>query len=251
VLTLEGKAALITGAGRGIGRATALLFGRLGARVAVNYVRDAAAAEATASEIRAAGGDAAALQADVSDHDAAGRLVDAAVERFGGLDILVVNHGIWKRGGPVHEMTPEAWDETLRVNLRGAYSVCHHAAKVMIPRRSGVIVLLASTSGQRGEASYSHYSATKGALLSFTKSLAAELAPHGIRVSGVAPGWVMTDMSRNALAANPASAYAAIPLGRVATPEEIAGPIAFLASDLASYLHGEILCVNGGAVMAE
>ncbi|HSF03317.1 MAG TPA: SDR family oxidoreductase, partial [Solirubrobacterales bacterium] len=131
-------------------------------------------------------------------------------------------------------------------------SVCHHAARVMMPQRRGAIVLIASTSGQRGEAHYAHYSASKGALLSFTRSLAAELAPHGIRVNAVAPGWVMTDMSRAALEAEvgPRS-FESIPLGRAAQPEEIAGPVAFLASDLASYLYGEILCVNGGAVMAD
>ncbi len=216
----------------------------------MNYARDASAAEATLLAIRERGGEAVAIQADVSDHDAAGRLVAATVERFSALDILVVNHGIWK-GASIDSMTPDQWDEVVNVNLRGAYSICHHAAKVMIPQRRGTMVLLASTSGQRGEAGYSQYSASKGAMLSFTKSLAAELAPHGIRVNGVAPGWVMTDMSRDALAHEPASAYAAIPLGRVASAEEIAGPIAFLASDLASYLCGEILCVNGGAVMAD
>ncbi|HET7293701.1 MAG TPA: SDR family NAD(P)-dependent oxidoreductase [Vicinamibacteria bacterium] len=249
MLSLRGRSALVTGASRGIGRAVARLFGRLGARVAVNYVRDAVAAEETLATIREVGGEAFAVQADVSDHDAAGRLVAATVERFGGLDLLVVNQGIWKRAS-IHEMTPAQWDETLGVNLRGAYSVCHHAARVMIPRKTGAIVLIASTSGQRGEAHYSHYSATKGALLSFTKSLAAELAPHGIRVNGVAPGWVMTDMSREAIEAG-TSSFASIPLGRAAEPGEIAGPVAFLASDLASYLYGEILCVNGGAVMAD
>jgi 3-oxoacyl-[acyl-carrier protein] reductase len=248
-MTLAGKSALVTGGGRGIGRAVSILFGRLGARVAVDYAHDAVAAESTVAEIRATGGEAFAFHADVSDHDAAGRLVAATVERFGGLDVLVVNQGIWKRAS-IHEMTPQQWDETLDVNLRGSYSVCHHATRAMIPRRAGRIVLIASTSGQRGEAHYSHYSATKGALISFTKSLASELAPHGIRVNAVAPGWVMTDMSRDAIANEPAS-FASIPLGRAAQPEEIAGPVAFLASDLASYVYGEILCVNGGAVMAD
>lgn len=243
--------ALVTGGGRGIGGAVSRLFGRLGARVAVNYARDAAAAERTVAAIRKAGTEAFAFQADVSDHVAAGRLVTATVERFGALDLVVVNQGIWKRAS-IHEMTPKQWDETLGVNLRGAYSVCHHVARVMMPQRRGAIVLIASTSGQRGEAHYAHYSASKGALLSFTRSLAAELAPHGIRVNAVAPGWVMTDMSRAALEAEvgPRS-FESIPLGRAAQPEEIAGPVAFLASDLASYLYGEILCVNGGAVMAD
>jgi 3-oxoacyl-[acyl-carrier protein] reductase len=250
VLTLAGQAALVTGGARGIGRATAQLFARLGARVCVNYARDAAAAEETVASIRSSGGDAFAFQADLRDHDAAGRLVAAAVERFSALDVLVVNHGVWK-GGAIHELLPEQWDEVVDVNLRGAYSVCHHAAKVMLTRKTGRIVLVGSTSAQRGEANYSPYSASRGGVLSLTKALAAELAPHGIRVNAVAPGWVMTDMSRDALAEDPASAYAAIPLGRVATPEEIAGPIAFLASDLSSYVYGETLCVNGGAVTAE
>jgi 3-oxoacyl-[acyl-carrier protein] reductase len=218
--------------------------------VIVNYVHDRAAAEATAHSIHDAGGEAMALRADVSDHDAAGQLVADAVERFGALDILVANHGIWRRAS-IDQMTPQEWEATLRVNLGGAYNVCHHAARVMIPRRTGSMVLIASTSGQRGEAHYSHYSASKGALLAFTRSLAAELAPRGIRVNAVAPGWVLTDMTRAALDDEPASAFEAIPLGRVATPEEIAGPVAFLASDLASYLYGEVVCVNGGAVMAE
>jgi 3-oxoacyl-[acyl-carrier protein] reductase len=241
----------VTGASRGIGRATALLFGRLGARVAIAYARDEAAARQVVGALRAAGTDTFAARADLSDHDQAGALVAQARDRFGGLDVVVVNHGIWKRAS-IDAMTPAQWDETLSVNLRGAYAVCHHAARVMIPRRSGAIVLVASTSGQRGEAHYSHYSATKGAMLSFTKSLALELAPHGIRVNGVAPGWVMTDMSRAALEGpEGAEAIRPIPLGRPATPKEIAGPIAFLASDLASYVYGEILNVNGGAVMAD
>jgi 3-oxoacyl-[acyl-carrier protein] reductase len=249
VLALTGKAAIVTGGSRGIGRATAILFGRLGCRVAVNYVRNEAAARETVEAVRGAGGDGFALQADLSQPAAAQRLVATTVERFGALDVLVVNHGLWKRAS-IDAMTPEQWDETLHVNLRGAYAVCHHASRRMIPRRSGAIVIIASTSGQRGEPHYSHYSASKGALISFTKSLAAELAPHGIRVNGVAPGWVLTDMTRDVLEGpEAAEAVRPIPLGRAARPEEIAGPVAFLASDLASYVYGEILSVNGGAVM--
>lgn len=243
--------ALVTGGSRGIGRAIGLLMGRLGARVAVNYARDAAAAEATVAEIRAGGGRAVALPADLSDLDAAAALVGEAEAGLGPIDVLVVNHGIWKHA-PLLHLTPEKWSETVRVNLDGAYAVCRAAAQKMVPRRRGSIVLIASTAGQRGEAEYAHYAATKGALIAFTKSLAAELAPHGIRVNAVAPGWVLTDMTRHVFdGLEAADAVAKIPLGRPARPEEIAGPVAFLASDLASYMYGEILAVNGGAVMAD
>ena len=249
VLSLEGRVALVTGASRGIGAAIAVLFGRLGARVAVNYRQDEAAARATADAIRSAGGVAVTLQADLSQAAEADRLVEEAEKALGPLDTLVVNHGIWKRASLV-DMTPEQWDETMRVNLDAACAVCRSAARRMLTRKRGVMVLIASTSGQRGEAHYSHYSASKGALLAFTKSLASELAPGGIRVNGVAPGWVLTDMSRDALGGESGrEALDKIPLGRPGTPEEIAGPVAFLASDLSSYLFGEILCVNGGAVM--
>jgi 3-oxoacyl-[acyl-carrier protein] reductase len=251
MLTLEGKAALVTGGGRGIGRAICQMFGRLGARVAVNYVRDEAAALETVAAVERAGGEAYPARADVSVPQEAGRLVEDAVERFGALDVVVVSHGIWTPA-TIDTMTPAQWDETLRINLGGAYAVCHHAARHMIARRAGSLVLIASTAGQRGEAGYSHYAASKGALLAFAYSLAAELAPHGIRVNAVAPGWVLTDMTRHVFD-GPAAAEAVrpIPLGRPATPEEIAGPVAFLASDLASYVWGEVLCVNGGAVMSD
>ena len=250
MLSLDGKAALVTGGGRGIGRAVSVLFGRLGARVAVNYVRDEAAARQTAASVEQAGGQALAVRADVSVPDEAGRLVDAAVERFGALDIVVVSHGIWTPAA-IDRMTLEQWDETLRINLGGAFAVCHHAARRMIAQQAGTIILIASTAGQRGEAGYSHYAASKGALIAFSHSLAAELAPHGIRVNTVAPGWVLTDMTRHVFdGPGAAEALRPIPLGRPAMPEEIAGPVAFLASDLASYVWGEVLCVNGGAVMA-
>lgn len=251
MLTLRGKSALVTGGSRGIGRATCVLFGRLGARLAVNYARDEAAALATVAAVRDAGGEAFAVRADVSDPAQAGRLVEETVARFGSLDILVANHGIWKRAS-IDAMSPEQWDETVRVNLGGVYAIAHHAARHMVSRRAGTMVLIASTAGQRGEAHHSHYAATKGAILAFTKSLAAELAPHGVRVNAVAPGWVLTDMTRAVFddAEERAAALRPIPLGRPASPEEIAGPIAFLASDLASFLYGEVLAVNGGAVMA-
>ena len=251
MLSLAGRVALVTGASRGIGRAIAEMLAGVGAKVAVNYRANEAAANQTVEAVRAAGGTAVALPADVSRPEEAARLVSETEARLGPLEILVVNHGIWLRAS-IDVMTPEQWEETLRVNLGGAYAICHHAARAMIPRRSGTIVTIASTAGQRGEPHYAHYAASKGALLAFTKSLAAELAPDGIRVNAVAPGWVITDMTREALRGpDAARALEAIPLGRAGTPAEIAGPVAFLASELAAYLYGEVLAVNGGAVMTD
>jgi 3-oxoacyl-[acyl-carrier protein] reductase len=247
VLTLAGRTALVTGASRGIGRHTAILLARLGAKVAIAYARDEAGARATLREIGDASG--VVLGADLTLDGEAERLVARAEESLGPLDVLVANHGIWKRA-PIESMTAAQWDEMLRSNLSSVRALCSEAARRMLPRGRGAIVLVASTAGQRGEPFHSHYAASKGAVIALTRSLGAELGPRGIRVNCVAPGWVMTDMSRAALEGTSGDAVRrAIPLGRPGTPEEIAGPIAFLASDLASYLHGQVLAVNGGAVM--
>jgi 3-oxoacyl-[acyl-carrier protein] reductase len=246
VLTLEGRNALVTGASRGIGREAALLMARLGARVAFAYARDEAAARAAAAQ---AGGGAVAIAGDLARPGAAEKLVADAEQALGPLDVLVANHGIWKRA-PIETMTDPEWRETLDLNLGSVRALCSEAARRMLPRGRGVFVLVASTAGQRGEPFHSHYAASKGALIALARSLAAELGPRGIRVNCVAPGWVDTDMSREALAGADGDAIRrAIPLGRPGTARELAGPIAFLASDLSSYLHGEVLSVNGGAVM--
>jgi 3-oxoacyl-[acyl-carrier protein] reductase len=247
--SLRGRAALVTGGSRGIGRAVALLFARLGARVAIGYARDREAADGTVRDARASGVDAFAIAADLGRAGEGERLVSEAVERLGGLDVAVVNHGIWKHA-PSLEMTPEQWDETMRVNLTSAWTVCQQAARVMVPAGRGAIVTIASTAGQRGEAEHAHYAASKGALIALTRSLGAELGPRGIRVNCVAPGWVVTDMSRDALVTPQGEAsLKKIPRGTPGTPEEIAAAVAFLASDRASYVYGEVLSVNGGAVM--
>ena len=249
MLSLDGKVALVTGGSRGIGRAVCTLFGRLGTRVAVAYAHDHAAAEETVAAVREAGAEAVALEADLATEGEAERIVRETEDALGALDILVVNHGIWKPA-PIESMTAEQWDETLRVNLGAARALCGEAARRMVPRATGAMVVVASTAGQRGEAGYSHYAASKGALIAFTKSLATELGPGGIRVNAVAPGWVLTDMTRDVLATAEGRVVASgIPLGRPGQPEEIAGPVAFLASDLASYMHGHVLSVNGGSVM--
>ena len=249
-IDLSSRTALITGGSRGIGRAAADLLARAGARVAINYVRDEASANAAVKEIRAAGGEAMALAGDVSEPDQARQLVRDVVSAWGRLDILVNNAGIWDEDvagrGDV-----AVWDRTYAVNQRGAFLVTD-AAVPHLERHGGSIVFLSSTAGQRGEARHSAYAASKGALISYTKSLAAELGPRGIRVNAVAPGWVETDMSASSLA-NPvarAEIEKLIPIGRVASAEDIAGPILFLVSDLARHLQGEVVNVNGGSVLA-
>jgi 3-oxoacyl-[acyl-carrier protein] reductase len=249
MLSLAGRNALVTGGSRGIGRAVSILFGKLGARVAIAYARDEARAKATAGEIEAAGSHAAVLQADLALPGEGEKVVARAEDALGPLDVVVLNHGIWKRAA-IDTMTAAEWDETMRVNLFSVREACSEAVRRMKPRGRGAIVLVASTAGQRGEPFHAHYAASKGAVIALTKSLASELGGTGIRVNCVSPGWVTTDMSRDAIASAPGDAIRrAIPIGRAGEPEEIAGPVAFLASDLASYLHGQILSVNGGAVM--
>jgi 3-oxoacyl-[acyl-carrier protein] reductase len=249
VIDLSGRRAFVTGGSRGIGRATALLLARAGASVAIGYATRRDDADATVAAIRAAGGQAEAVGGDLGDQSAAERVVAQAAQR--GLDLLVVNHGIWPpTPQAVAAMTAEQWERTRRANLDSVFFVTRAA----IPRLpdGGRIVLVASTAGQRGEAFHADYAATKGAVISFTKSLAVELAPR-ITVNCVAPGWVDTEMSAVPYGANGGEGRRAIertiPMGRVATPEEIAGPIVFLCSDLARFLTGEILNVNGGSVL--
>jgi 3-oxoacyl-[acyl-carrier protein] reductase len=177
---------------------------------------------------------------------------DIAAERLGRLDILVANAGIWNvEDRPIEKLTEREWDEMVTINLKSVYAVVHCTAPCMIAQRSGRIIAISSTAGQRGEAFHTHYGATKGAIIAFVKGLSTELARHNVLVNCVAPGWVDTDMSKPVLATKSGRkfVYGQIPLGRVATAEEIAGPILFLASDLATFLTGEIVNVNGGAVL--
>lgn len=249
MIDLSGRRAFVTGGSRGIGRATALLLARAGASVAIGYATRRDDAEATVAAIRATGGQAEAVAGDLGEAAAAERVV-AQVAR-NGLDLLVVNHGIWPpTPQSVATMTADQWERTRRANLDSVFFVTR-AAIPHLPDGAR-IVLVASTAGQRGEAFHADYAATKGAIISLTKSLAVELAPR-ITVNCVAPGWVDTEMSAVPYGADGGEGRRAIertiPLGRVATPEEIAGPIVFLCSDLASFLTGEILNVNGGSVL--
>ena len=255
-LSLSGKVALVSGGSRGIGAATVRMFTAAGAQVVFSYRSERARAEALVNEC----GEAVchAAPADLATPAAARGLVAEAVRRFGRLDILVANHGVWPVDDvPVERMSDEQWRSTLSINLDAVFGLVKHAVGQIKsqprPRGpAGHIVLVSSTSGQRGEAFHCDYSATKGALISMVKGLSSELAPAGIYVNCVAPGWVATDMSAAALAdpKNGAAIRRTIPLGRVGQPEEIAAPILFLCSEHAGFITGEIFNVNGGAVLA-
>jgi 3-oxoacyl-[acyl-carrier protein] reductase len=249
MIDLEGKSALITGGSRGIGKACSQALARAGARIAVNYRVEQPWADLLVQRIVEEGGDAFALAADVGIREEAEMMVDETVDRFGSIDILVNNAGIWK-GSPVEEISDGEWNEMLAVNLTGCFNMIRAAVPHMKAASGGRIINISSTAGQRGEALHCHYAATKGAVISMTKSLAVELAGDGILTNCVAPGWVETDMTEESLAGSDAdSILANIPLGRVAQPEEIAGVVLFLASDLASFVNGEIINANGGAVL--
>jgi 3-oxoacyl-[acyl-carrier protein] reductase len=251
MINLTGKVAIITGASRGIGAATAILFAQAGIRgITINYLRDQEAAGRVAKQCEAFGAEVLTIRADVSRPAAVEKMFIKTVKKFGAVDILVANAGIWK-GAAIEQMTEREWNETLDMNLKSIYACCQSAARAMLEQKRGTMILISSTAGQRGESFHSHYAATKGAIISMTKSLAAELAPRGLTVNCVAPGWVATDMTEEALRDKKTirKIRELIPIGRVATPEEIAGPILFLASDLAAHVNGEILNVNGGMVL--
>ena len=249
MIDLTGKSALVTGGARGIGRACCLMLARAGASVAVNYRVEMPSANLLVEELEAMGCEAFALSADISKRQEAEMLVDETVSRFGGIDILVNNAGIWK-SAPIEEMSDGEWDEMIAINLTGTFNCIRAAVPPMKEARSGRIINISSTAGQRGESLCSHYAATKGGVISLTKSLAAELATFGILVNCVAPGWTVTDMTRDdLLGARRESILQTIPLGRAATAEEVAGAVIFLASELSTFVTGEILNVNGGAVL--
>jgi 3-oxoacyl-[acyl-carrier protein] reductase len=255
-IDLSGQAALVTGGSRGIGRAVVEALAAAGANVVFSFRARAAAAREVERAVESGGvGQAVGLRSDVARTADADRLVAETLRRFGRLDILVNNAGIWTPpdGTRLETMSPVAWRRTLAVNLDGAFYVTRRAIPAMKRRGSGSIVFVSSTAGQRGEENHGDYAASKGALISLTKSLAVELGPSGIRVNAVAPWWVETDMSRKALEKARRSGELqrgeTSPLGRVATPADIAGPVLFLCSRLADYVTGEILNVNGGTIL--
>jgi 3-oxoacyl-[acyl-carrier protein] reductase len=226
-----------------------MALARAGARVGINYRVERPWAELTVQRIVEAGGEAFCLCADIARPDEAEMMVQETHERYGRLDILVNNAGIW-RSSPIDEISDGEWAEMIGTNLTGTFHMIRAAVPLFKAAGSGRIINISSTAGQRGEALHSHYAATKGALISLTKSLATELAPYGVLTNCVAPGWVETEMTQEALASDAREAILAqIPLGRVAQPEEIAAAVVFLASELATFINGEVLNVNGGAVL--
>jgi 3-oxoacyl-[acyl-carrier protein] reductase len=260
-LGLEDKVALVTGGSRGIGAEIVRLFAKSGAKVAFNYRQAKERAEGVVADC---GGSerCVAFEQDLSTPADGRALVAAAVKAFGRIDVLVANHGVWPaQDAPIAQMAEDQWRRTLAVNLDSVFGLVQAAVAQMewqtgSDRKPGQvmghIVLISSTAGQRGEANHADYAVTKGALISLTKSLSSELAPKGIRVNCVAPGWVTTEMSAATLAdpeLGPRIA-AGIPVGRPGTPLEIAGPVLFLCTPLAGFISGEVLNVNGGAVLA-
>lgn len=247
-LELEGKIALVTGGSRGIGRATCLALAREGASVVVNYARDADAAEEVVAQIGAAGGTALSCRADVADSGQAFALIDQAYERFGGLHILVNNAGITK-DGLVLRMGQEDWQAVIQTNLTGSFNCIQAAAKKMIKQKEGVIINLSSVVGLTGNAGQANYSAAKAGLIGLTKTVARELAPRNIRVNAIAPGFIATEMTASLSDELKAETAARIPLARFGGPEEVAEAIAWLASDKAAYITGQVLVIDGGLAM--
>ena len=248
--TLAGKRALVTGGSRGIGAATALLLAEYGVHVAIGYRSRKEDAERIVEQARARGVRAYAYAQDIASRDGADALVKSAAADLGGLDVFVGNAGIWPvEDVPIADMDDGRWRRTMLENVDAMFFTTRAAARVMDDH--GRIVLVSSTAGQRGEAYHADYAASKGAMISFVKSLCVELAKRDITVNSVAPGWVDTEMCEGAFANGGRARIASnIPLGRVAEPRDIAGPVVFLCSELARHITGEILNVNGGSVLA-
>ena len=249
VLRLEGQVALVTGGSRGIGAAVALRLAVEGAAVAVNYAGSKDAADAVVASIVAGGGRAVALQADVRDPAACTVLVEATIAEFGALGILVNNAGI-TRDGLLVRMSDEDWDAVIATNLTGVFSMSRAAAKVMMRARSGAIVNMTSVVGIMGNAGQANYSAAKAGVIGLTKATARELAPRGVRCNAVAPGFITTDMTAKLTDAQRDAIAGTVALGRLGSTGDVAAAVAFLVSDDASYVTGQVLAVDGGMTFA-
>jgi 3-oxoacyl-[acyl-carrier protein] reductase len=248
LIDLGGKSALVTGGSRGIGKAIGLRLATQGADVAFSYKGNEAAARETAREVQAMKRRALAVQGDVADVDSAENVVKAALEAFGKIDILVNNAGI-TRDDLIMRMSPEAWREVLETNLFGAFWMTKAVTRPMLKARGGRIINITSVSGQAGQMGQANYSAAKAGLIGLTKATARELASRGITVNAVAPGFVLTELTQDLPDALKEEITSRTPLGRFGTTEEVANAVAFLASDEAAYITGQVLAVDGGLVM--
>ena len=246
--SLENKVAVVTGGSRGIGRAIALELARRGASVVVNYNRNAEAGAEVVAAIEEAGGQAAAVRADVGDFEQAAGLIQAAVDKFGRIDVLVNNAGT-TRDQLLMLMKEGDWDDVLRTNLKSVFNCCKAAARPMVRQRQGRIINISSVSGIAGQGGQTNYAASKAGIIGFTKSLAKELGPRSITVNCVAPGFIPTDLTADLSEELKQKAIEATPLRRMGEPKEVAYAVAFLASDEASFITGETLTVDGGLVM--
>lgn len=250
MISLSNQVVIITGGSRGIGAASAVLFSKAGADVVITYTKNEKAARAVVENVKSEGRNCIAIKADISKSANAKKVVQQTLRKFGRIDILVNNAGIWTYGS-IGSMTDKVWKETMQVNLDGMFYLTNAVVPYMIKQRSGKIINISSTAGQRGEAEHSHYAASKGGMISFTKAIATELGKFNINVNSVAPGWVDTDLNGSVFsdAKYKEQERKKIPIQRIPTPEDIAGPIVFLASNLARHITGEILNVNGGSVL--
>ncbi len=247
-MNLTGKVALVTGASRGIGQATAIDLAKAGADIVVNFIGNEAVAQETVETIEALGRKAIKIKADVGNADEVQAMVDEAVAAFGHIDILVNNAGI-TRDGLLIRMKDSDWDDVLNINLKGVYLVTKAVAKLMVKQRAGRIINMTSVSGVTGNVGQANYAAAKAGVIGFTKTCAKELAARGITVNAVAPGFIETAMTDVLPEKIKEGIAATVPFGRMGQPEEIASVVTFLASDFASYITGQVLNVDGGMVM--